>query len=63
MRNYFASNPSEDAALIYALAAGAAIWLASYLWKQYNKPNRKLPPLDEKNLGHSETSQKKRPKK
>ncbi len=48
MRNYFASNPSEDAALIYALAAGAAIWLASYLWKQYNKPNRKLPPLVEK---------------
>ncbi len=32
---------------MYALAVGAAIWLGSYLWKQYNKDNRKLPPLDE----------------
>ncbi len=46
MNNYFASNPSEDSALIYALAAGAAIWLGAYLWKQYNKENRKLPPLE-----------------
>ena len=48
MNNYFASNSSEGIALIYALAVGAAIWLASYLWKQYNKPNEKLPPLDDK---------------
>ncbi len=48
MNHYFASNPGEDSALIYALAAGAAIWLGAYLWKQYNKPNRKLPPLIEK---------------
>ncbi|MDQ6977861.1 MAG: hypothetical protein Q9M75_07095 [Ghiorsea sp.] len=48
MRDYFASNSSGDSALIYALAVGAAIWLASYLWKQYNKPNEKLPPLDDK---------------
>lgn len=46
MRDYFASNPSEDSALLYALAIGAAIWLGSYLWKQYNKPNTKLPPLE-----------------
>jgi len=43
-----ASNDSGDSALIYALAVGAAIWLASYLWKQYNKPNQKLPPLEHK---------------
>jgi len=43
--NYFASNPSEDSALMIALLVGGGIWLASYLWKQYNKPNRKLPPL------------------
>ena len=48
MNDYFASNPSEDSALIYALAAGAVIWLAAYLWKQYNKPNKKLPPLEQK---------------
>jgi len=48
MNNYFASNDSGDSALIYALAVGAAIWLASYLWKQYNKPNQKLPPLEHK---------------
>lgn len=48
MNNYFASNDSGDSALIYALAVGAAIWLASYLWKQYNKPNQKLPPLENK---------------
>jgi len=46
MNNYFASNPNGDSALIYALAVGAAIWLGSYLWKQYNKPNEKLPPLE-----------------
>ncbi|WP_157753581.1 hypothetical protein [Ghiorsea bivora] len=39
---------TEGEALIYALAAGAAIWLGSYLWKRYNKPNRKLPPLENK---------------
>jgi len=48
MNNYFASNPSGDSALIYALAVGAAIWLSAYLWKQYNKPNKKLPPLENK---------------
>ncbi|MDQ7001494.1 MAG: hypothetical protein Q9N02_02255 [Ghiorsea sp.] len=48
MNNYFSSNASEDSALIYVLAVGAAIWLGSYLWKRYNKPNRKLPPLEEK---------------
>ena len=48
MNGYFASNPSEDSALIYALVAGAGIWLGSYLWKQYNKPNKKLPPLEDK---------------
>ncbi len=52
MRNYFESNPNEDSALIYALAAGAAIWLGSYLWKQYNKPNKKLPPLADKKHKH-----------
>jgi len=41
-------EPTEGEALIYALAVGAAIWLASYLWKQYNKDNRKLPPLENK---------------
>jgi hypothetical protein len=46
--NRFASEHSEDAAFIYALAAGAAIWLASYLYKQYNKPNKILPPLEDK---------------
>ena len=48
MNNYFASNPSEEGALVIALIVGGGIWLASYLWKQYNKPNRKLPPLDDK---------------
>ena len=48
MNNYFASNDSGDSALIYALAVGATIWLVSYLWKQYNKPNQKLPPLADK---------------
>jgi len=48
MNSYFASNPSEDSALLYALAVGAAIWFGAYLWKQYNKPNKKLPPLDDK---------------
>jgi hypothetical protein len=48
VKGYFASNSSEDSALIYALAAGAAIWLGSYLWNRYNKPNRKLPPLENK---------------
>jgi len=47
MNNYFASNPTEDSALLYAVAAGAAIWLGSYLWKRYNKENEKRPPLDE----------------
>jgi len=46
--NYFASNPSEDSALMIALVVGAGIWLASYLWQQYHKPNRKLPPLEKK---------------
>jgi hypothetical protein len=41
-------EPSDGEAYIYALAAGAAIWLGSYLWKKYNKPNKKLPPLDDK---------------
>jgi len=35
-------EPTEGEALIYALAAGAVIWLGSYLWKRYNKPYRKL---------------------
>ncbi|MDX8388610.1 MAG: hypothetical protein R8M46_08810 [Ghiorsea sp.] len=47
MNDYFASNPSEDSALLYALAIGAGIWLASYLWKQYHKPNKSLPPLNQ----------------
>ena len=52
MNGYFASNPSEDSALIYALVAGAGIWLGSYLWKQYNKPNKKLPLLADKKHKH-----------
>ncbi len=57
MNNYFASNPSEDGAFLYALAAGAAIWLGAYLWKQYNKPNRKLPLLDTRDT-HDENEPK-----
>jgi len=46
MNDYFASSSNEGSALISALVVGAMIWLASYLWKQYHKPNKKLPPLD-----------------
>jgi len=41
-------TPTEGEALLYALAAGALIWLGVYLYGLANKENRHLPPLEEK---------------
>jgi len=46
-RSYFADGPAEGEALLYAILAGLAVWLGSYLWKQYNKENTPRPPLDD----------------
>ncbi|OIP98789.1 MAG: hypothetical protein AUK35_10120 [Zetaproteobacteria bacterium CG2_30_46_52] len=43
-----ADEPTEGEALLYALAAGALIWLAVYLYGLANKENRYLPPLEDK---------------
>lgn len=47
--NRMRDENTDSEAYIYALAVGAGIWLGSYLWKRYHKPNRKLPPLEHRN--------------
>lgn len=41
----FEDVPAEGEALLYALAAGALIWLAVHLYGLAHKENRPLPPL------------------